>query len=75
MKALTLYLPDSLEISESDMQILVACRLFEQGKLSSGQAAEMLGLTKRIFLERLGSYGVSVFNSPLEELESDVRNA
>jgi predicted HTH domain antitoxin len=55
--------------------MLLATRLYEQGKLSLGQAAEMAGYSKRTFMELLGDYGVSVFNYPPEELEQDVQNA
>ncbi|HMQ32079.1 MAG TPA: UPF0175 family protein [Chloroflexaceae bacterium] len=37
-------------------------RLYDLGELSSGQAAEILGLTRREFLDLLGTYHVSVFD-------------
>jgi len=55
--------------------MLVATRLYEQGKLSLGQAAELAGLTKRTFAELLGSYNVSIFNYPASDLARDVQNA
>ena len=55
--------------------MLVATRLYEQGKLSLGQAAEVAGLTKRTFAELMGSYNVSLFNFPASDLSSDVANA
>jgi predicted HTH domain antitoxin len=64
MKTLTLNIPDSLDIDDRDLAMLVATRLYEQGKLSLGQAAEVAGLTKRTFTELLGSYGISIFNFP-----------
>lgn len=54
--------------------MLVATRLYEQGKLSLGQAADVAGLTKRTFAELLGSYNVSVFNFPASDLARDVAN-
>ncbi|CAN5457807.1 hypothetical protein BH18ACI1_BH18ACI1_09130 [soil metagenome] len=54
--------------------MIVASKLFEQGKLLSGQAAEIVGLSKRAFLELLGKYGVSVFGYRAEELEKDLKN-
>ena len=50
-------------------------KLYEQGKLSLGQAAELVGMTKRTFTELLGRYDVSVFNYPASELSRDVKNA
>jgi predicted HTH domain antitoxin len=37
-------------------------RLYDLGELSSGQAAAILGLTRREFLDLLGTYHVSVFD-------------
>ena len=75
MKTLTLNIPDSLDVNNRDIAMLVSTRLYEQGKLSLGQAAEVAGLTKRTFAELLGSYGVSIFNFPPQDLSSDVANA
>lgn len=75
MKTLTLHVPDSLDVDNRDLAMLVSTRLYEQGKLSLGQAAEVAGLTKRTFAELLGSYGVSIFNFPAQDLSRDVANA
>ncbi|MGI4735997.1 MAG: UPF0175 family protein [Janthinobacterium lividum] len=75
MKTLTLTVPDTLDLDARDLALLVSTRLYEQGKLSLGQAAEVAGLSKRAFAELLGSYGVSLFNYPAADLASDVANA
>ncbi len=75
MKTITLNIPDSLEINSREFLMLVATRLYEQGKLSLGQAAELAGLTKRTFAEMLYQYNVSIFNFPASDLTSDVKNA
>ena len=75
MKTLTLNIPDSLEVDNRDLAMLVSTQLYEQGKLSLGQAAEVAGLTKRTFAELLGSYNVSIFNFPASDLSRDVANA
>ena len=75
MKTLTLNLPDSLDLDKSDLSMLVATKLYEQGKLSLGQAAELAGLTKRTFAELLAKYEVSIFNSPASDLAKDIANA
>jgi predicted HTH domain antitoxin len=75
MKTLTLNIPDSLDVNNRDLAMLVSTRLYEQGKLSLGQAAEVAGLTKRTFAELLGSYNVSIFNFPASDLSRDVANA
>jgi len=55
--------------------MLLASRLFEKGKLTIGQAAEMVGLSKRAFLEILADYGVSPFNYSNSEIDNDLINA
>jgi predicted HTH domain antitoxin len=68
MKVLTLNIPDSLELDNLQVAMLVASRLYEQGKLSLGQVAELAGLTKRTFTELLGTYNVSLFNDPASDI-------
>jgi len=75
VKTLILNLPDTLDVDNSEVTMLVAAQLYKQSKLSLGQAAELVGLSKRAFAERLGEYNVSIFNYPASELSRDVRNA
>lgn len=75
MRTLQLNIPDSLAISDMDLMMIVASKLYEDGRLSSGQAAELTGLSKRAFIELLGKYNVSVFGDSLDDLKSDIANA
>ena len=75
MKTLTLNVPDDLDVNNKDLAMLVATSLYEQGKLSLGQAAEVAGLSKRTFAELLGKFNVSIFNFPASDLSRDVANA
>lgn len=75
MKTVTFNIPDSIDLNEKDIEMLVATKLYEEGKLSLGQAAELVGLSKRTFAELLGKYGVSLFNYPASDLSKDVENA
>jgi predicted HTH domain antitoxin len=75
MKTVTFHIPDSVELDEKDIKMLVASRLYEEGKLSLGQAAKLVGLSKRTFAELLGKYGVSLFNYPASDLSRDIENA
>jgi predicted HTH domain antitoxin len=75
MKTVTLNIPDTLDIDNKEVAMLVASQLYEQGKLSLGQAADVAGLTKRTFAELLGKYNVSIFNYPASDLSRDVANA
>jgi len=75
MQTLILQVPDSLVLSPKEAAMLLATRLYEQGKLSVGQAAELAGYSKRTFMELLGDYGVPIFNLTEEKLVNDVQNA
>lgn len=75
MQTVTLNIPDNVDIDSNEVAMLVAAKLYEQGKLSLGQAAETAGLTKRTFAELLGRYNVSIFNYPASDLARDVSNA
>lgn len=75
MKTIHLNIPDTVEFDDKEALMAIASRLYEKGKLSLGQAAELVGLSKRTFIETLGSYGVSVFNYPSSDLDQDIENA
>lgn len=75
MKNLTLQIPDTLALEPKEAAMLLATRLYEQGKLSLGQAAELAGYSKRTFMELLADYGVAVFELTEEELLLDMQNA
>ncbi len=75
MKTITLDVPESLDLDKQEITLFLACKLYEQGKLSLGQAAEMAGFIKRTFMELLSRYNVSLFNYDSSELENDVANA
>jgi len=74
MRIVQLNIPDEVDLQDYNFSMIIASKLYEDGKLSSGQAAEMAGLTKRTFIELLGRYGVSVFSTSLSDLESDIAN-
>lgn len=67
-----LNLPDTVQITDAEIRMIVAARLFDLGELSSGQAAKLAGITKREFIETVGRYGVSIFQYSAEELERDL---
>jgi len=75
MNSVTLKIPPTLQLSEFDLSMTLAAKLFDEGKLSSGQAAEMAGITKRTFLELAGKFNTSIFGYTTEELDEDLKNA
>ena len=75
MRTIQLNIPDNLDLKDYDYSMIIAAKLYEDAKLSAGQAAEMAGLSKRAFIEMLGKYGVSVFSTSVADLQSDIANA
>ena len=75
MRTIHLNIPDNVDLNDHDFSMIIAAKLYEDAKLSAGEAAEMVGLSKRAFIEILGKYGVSVFSSSLTDLHSDISNA
>lgn len=47
-------IPGNLNISAFEINMIIASKLFNDGKLSSGQAAEVVGLSRGAFIELLG---------------------
>jgi predicted HTH domain antitoxin len=70
---LSIAIPSS--VTEEEAKLYLALKLFEIGRLSAGQAAELAGYSKRTFLELLGRDGIPVMNFPAAELQDDERNA
>jgi predicted HTH domain antitoxin len=58
-----------------DLRLLAAIKLFELGRLSSGRAAQLAGISRVEFLSLLGRYRVSPLSLTAEELARDVANA
>ncbi len=60
---------------ELEAKLAMAAKLFEMKRLSSGQAAQMLGMGRVEFLLALHRVGTPIINLTEEELLSDIRNA
>ncbi len=67
MKTLTLQIPDNVD--EKDVKMQLAAHLYDKGIMSSGQAADLVGISKRQFIETVGRYGVSIFGESIDDLE------
>lgn len=84
MKQVTIELTDesllalrgvSEENMASYLTMAAGAKLFEMGALSSGAAAQLAGLPRSVFLEKLADYGVDTFKLSLEELKRETRLA
>lgn len=68
-------MPDHVDLNDRELILLFAAKLYEQGKLTLGQAAGLVGLSKVAFAEILSTYGVSIINYPASEVTEDIKNA
>jgi predicted HTH domain antitoxin len=75
MKKIEIEFPDNVNIEQEDIKWMIASKLYEKGRLSLGQSAEMIGVSKRTFIEMLYKYDVSVFNQDINTIEDDIANA
>jgi predicted HTH domain antitoxin len=57
---------------EAHLRELIALELFREGRISSGKGAELLGISKLAFIQRLSQHGIDYFTESPEELRSDV---
>lgn len=61
-----------MTLSEDEVRLLLAVKLFEESKITLGQAANLAGFTKRAFIDVLDRYAVPVINYSPEELRQEV---
>lgn len=81
--ALIINYPEGLETAvgttreelEAQIRLMAALKMFELGKLSSGKAAQLAGISRVEFFEMCGRYQVPVVNYTAEELEAEVAQA
>lgn len=80
MTQLQLDLPEGFELAvnlttaelESQVRLMAALKMFELGKLSSGKAAELAGVSRVEFLDLCGRYQVPVIQYSDDELENEL---
>ena len=69
-----LSLKESKEEFEEEARYLLALKLYELGKISSGKAAKIAGQSRVAFLMRLAKYKVSPFQMDLDEILEEARS-
>lgn len=83
MGEITLSIPDDLDLALNiqpdelphELLLAAAVKLFEMGKISSGKAAELAGITKPLFLTKLAVLGVSACTLRAEEIAEEIARA
>jgi predicted HTH domain antitoxin len=61
------------EEMEQHLRLMAALKMFELGKISSGKAAQLAGMSRVEFFEACGRYRVSLFNYSEEELQRELQ--
>lgn len=80
MTQLQLDLPEGFELAvnlttaelESQVRLMAALKMFELGKLSSGKAAELAGVSRVEFLDLCGRYQVPVIQYDEDDLTREL---
>lgn len=77
---LTIDYPEGLETAvsttrqelEDQIRLMAALKMFELGKLSSGKAAQLAGISRVEFFEMCGRYHVPIVNYSSDEIEAEL---
>jgi predicted HTH domain antitoxin len=83
MKTIQIEYPESIpaalnlspESFEEEARLALAIKLFELGRLSSGQAASLAGIPRVTFILNCHRYGASTVAWDREEMEADFKDA
>lgn len=59
----------------AELRLAAAIKFYELGRLSSGAAAQLAGLPKPVFLQKLSEYGIDTFNLTESEVLEDLERA
>jgi len=76
-RQIVIEVPESVLVAEKtdevrfgqEVRLLAAIKLYELGRLSSGRAAELAGMSRIEFLHTLERYNVFPFEAELSDLE------
>ncbi|RPI50425.1 MAG: UPF0175 family protein [Chloroflexi bacterium] len=72
---LLLSMKKSQEEFEDEARLLLAIKLYELGRVSTGVAAELAGISRVAFLFELGRLGLSPLGQTPDEVAEDLANA
>jgi len=72
---LLLSMKKSQEEFEDEARLLLAIKLYELGRVSTGAAAELAGISRVAFIFELGRFGLSPVGQTPAEIAEDLANA
>lgn len=72
---LLLSLKTTPEYFETEARLLLAVKLYEMERITTGMAAQIAGMDRVPFIFELEKFGLSPIGIDPEELESDLANA
>jgi len=70
--SLELDLPEEIKLSGFDATMIIVGKLWQEGYISYGKAAQIVGVTKKEFIESLGKYGYPFTNISSDELRQEL---
>jgi len=74
-EALLLSLKTSQSEFATEARLILAVKLYEQNRVSTGMVARLAGMTRVQFMFALGRYGLSPFGVDPSEITQDLDNA
>lgn len=74
MPKIELDIPVQTAYSEQELKEFFAAKLYQEGLVSSGTGAKILGMERRNFILMLAKYGVDYVSYSVEELKREIEN-
>jgi predicted HTH domain antitoxin len=72
---IALNIPDDIGVKEFDLKMIFAVALYNNGIVSSGYAADLIGIERKDFIENMGRFGGNILEIPLDQVKQDAENA
>ncbi|OAV42612.1 UPF0175 family protein [Lewinella sp. 4G2] len=65
--SINIHVPDNVHLSEKEIKMSLAAKLYGDQRISLAQGAEIVGITKEEFMRGLGDQGVSFVQYEVQE--------